>query len=131
MDLVGSRHIAVHTDDEICFRMIFFQETKHIILRDSRDCCGIYPTAQLAERTAELVKFYLKASARGIGIGKKLMAKCIESAQVMGYNQLYLESLPEFKNAVAMYERANFAYLDQPLGNSGHFGCNIWMVKQL
>jgi putative acetyltransferase len=94
-------------------------------------CCGIYPTAQLAERTAELVKFYLKASARGIGIGKKLMAKCIESAQVMGYNQLYLESLPEFKNAVAMYERANFAYLDQPLGNSGHFGCNIWMVKQL
>jgi len=94
-------------------------------------CCGVYPTEQLPEHTAELVKFYLNESARGKGIGKSLLEKCMTSAKELGYDQLYLESLPEFKNAVAMYERSSFTYLDKPLGNSGHFGCNIWMVKKL
>jgi putative acetyltransferase len=93
--------------------------------------CGIYPTPGLPEGCAELVKFYLLPSWRGKGIGRTLMEKCIESAQQMGYRQLYLESLPELEKAVSMYLKSGFRHIPHALGNSGHFGCNIWMVKDL
>ena len=59
------------------------------------------------------------------------MEKCFESAKQYGYRQLYLESLPELEKAVSMYIKAGFRFINHPLGNSGHFGCNIWMIKDL
>jgi putative acetyltransferase len=93
--------------------------------------CGIYPTPGLPQDCAELVKLYLLAPWRGKGIGRMLMEKCFESAKKLGYTQLYLESLPELKKAVSMYEKAGFGFIPEALGNSGHFGCNIWMLKDL
>lgn len=94
-------------------------------------CCGIYPTESLPEYHAELVKFYLSAHARGKGIGKQLMVKSIESAKKMGYTTLYIESMPEFSNAVTLYEKYGFTHIQQPLGNSGHTSCTIWMTKNI
>jgi putative acetyltransferase len=93
--------------------------------------CGIYPTPGLPEGFAELVKFYLLSDWRGKGIGKLLLDKCIESAKGMGYLHIYLESLPELSKAVSMYFKSGFGNIDHPLGDSGHFGCTIWMVKDL
>lgn len=93
--------------------------------------CGIYPTPGLPEGCAELVKFYLLAPWRGKGIGRALMEKCFESAKYLGYKQLYLESLPELSKAVSMYIKSGFRHIPHSLGSSGHFGCNIWMVKDL
>jgi putative acetyltransferase len=93
--------------------------------------CGVYPTPGLPEGCAELVKFYLKASSRGKGIGWQLMEKTFESARSLGYKQLYLESLPELCKAISLYERAGFKSITTKLGNSGHFGCDIWMLKDL
>lgn len=93
--------------------------------------CGIYPTEGLPPGNAELVKLYLSAQSRGKGIGKKLLDKCFETALSFGYTHLYLESFPQFKKAVSMYEKAGFKLLPHPLGNSGHYACNIWMVKEL
>jgi putative acetyltransferase len=93
--------------------------------------CGIYPTENLPDGCGELVKFYLNASYRGKGIGKQLMDVSIESARKMGYRQLYLESLPELGRAISLYERAGFKFINYKMGDSGHFGCTIWMVKEL
>ncbi|MNR56538.1 hypothetical protein D3C85_1771310 [compost metagenome] len=60
-----------------------------------------------------------------------MLEKCFESAKTMGYSQLYLETLPQLAQAVTMYEKAGFKTLDTALGNSGHFTCNIWMLKKL
>jgi putative acetyltransferase len=94
-------------------------------------CCGIYPTRGLKENCAELVKFYLSKDARGKGIGKELMQKCIRSAREFEYTQLYLESLPQFSKAVRMYEKEGFIRLNKPLVNSEHKTCNIWMLMDL
>jgi len=94
-------------------------------------CCGVYPTEGLPADCAELVKFYLPATARGKGIGKELMERSIGSAREFGYKQLYLESLPHFAKAVSIYEKQGFTMLDKPMGNSGHTTCNIWMIKEL
>jgi putative acetyltransferase len=94
-------------------------------------CCGVFPTNGLPVNCAELVKFYLSQDVRGKGIGKKLMQKSIQSAKDFKYTQLYLESLPQFSKAVSIYEKQGFEKLNQPLGNSGHITCNIWMLKEL
>ena len=93
--------------------------------------CGVYPTPGLPEGCAELVKFYLSATERGRGIGRNLMEKTFESAKKYGYRQLYLESLPELNRAISLYEKAGFIFISGPMGKSGHFGCNIWMLKDL
>jgi len=93
--------------------------------------CGVFPTEGLPSGCAELVKFYLAADARGKGIGKELMQKSFESAKELGYKQLYLESFPELGKAIGMYEKAGFRLLEKPLGNSGHFACTLWMIKDL
>lgn len=93
--------------------------------------CGIYPTTGLPEGCVELVKLYTAASARGKGVGKMLMQKSIESAQHFGYNEIYLESFPELTTAISMYKKAGFITLPAPLGNSGHFACNVWMLLVL
>ncbi len=94
-------------------------------------CCGIYPTENLPNKTAELVKFYLKQSARGKGIGWQLLQQCELAAKELGYDSLYLESLPAFSNSISLYERNGYQVLDKPMGNSGHDGCTIWMIKSL
>lgn len=92
---------------------------------------GIYPTEGLAPDTCELVKMYLLPEARGRGLGRTLVEKCLEFARTQGYAKVYLESMPELKQALNMYARFGFEYLAGPLGNSGHTGCSLWMLKQL
>jgi len=93
--------------------------------------CGIFPTENLPQGTCELVKLYVAKEARGTGLGKQLMEKSMSWAKENGYTQVYLESMPELKKAVSIYEKVGFQPLDHPLGNSGHDGCDIWMLKAL
>jgi putative acetyltransferase len=92
---------------------------------------GIFPTDNLPDGTCELVKLYLSRESRGSGTGSKLMDACFDGARKAGYRKIYLETMPELKKAVSIYERAGFKYLSAPLGNSGHDGCDIWMVKEI
>jgi putative acetyltransferase len=92
---------------------------------------GIYDTAGLDTGTCELVKMYLSPIARGRGLGKILLQKCLQAAEEGGYKKVYLETMPELIIAVPMYEQFGFTYLKNPLGNSGHNGCGIWMMKLL
>jgi len=92
---------------------------------------GIYPTEGLPENTCELVKMYLLPEARGIGLGRTLIEKCLELAKAEGFEQVYLETLPELNLALKAYEKLGFEYLSAPLGDSKHFGCGLWMLKKI
>jgi putative acetyltransferase len=92
---------------------------------------GIFPTPGLPNATCELVKMYLKPEVRGFGLGRHLIAECLNLATTFGYHQVYLESMPELKDALKTYEKFGFNYLDAPLGETGHFGCGLWMLKSL
>lgn len=92
---------------------------------------GIYPTEGLPENTCELVKMYLNKAVRGLGLGRKMIDHCLEVAKQKGFEQVYLETMPELNKAVAVYEQFGFSYLKGPMGNTGHNGCDIWMLKQL
>ena len=92
---------------------------------------GIFPSAALPEDTCELVKMYLLPEARGTGIGAALINLCMETARSKGFKKMYIETMPELKRAISVYEKFGFEYLEGPLGNTGHFGCGVWMLKSL
>jgi putative acetyltransferase len=92
---------------------------------------GIFPTAGLPPDTCELVKMYLVPGIRGKGLGKSIIEKCLVFAKEAGYAHVYIETLPELRKAMSVYEKFGFRYLDGPMGDSGHFGCNVWMLKDL
>ena len=92
---------------------------------------GIYPTDGLPANTCELVKMYLLPQARGTGLGRTLIEKCLNFAKDAGYKQVYLETKPELKQALSMYAKFGFEYLKGPMGNSGHTGCSLWMLREL
>lgn len=92
---------------------------------------GIYPTEGLPKDTCELVKMYLLPQARGTGLGRTLIEKCIEKAKELGYRNIYLETMPELKQALNIYAKFGFEHLTAPMGNSGHTGCSLWMMREV
>ena len=92
---------------------------------------GIFPTPGLPADTCELVKMYLDKQARGLGLGKLLIQKALDFAKEAGYKNVYLETMPELKQALNTYAKFGFDYISHPLGNTGHFGCDLWMLKRI
>jgi putative acetyltransferase len=92
---------------------------------------GIFPSPALPDDTCELVKMYLLPEARGTGTGAALINLCMETARQKGFRRMYIETMPELKKAIRVYEKFGFEYLNGPLGNTGHFGCGVWMLKSL
>ena len=92
---------------------------------------GIFPSRGLPEDTCELVKMYLLPECRGKGIGAAIINKAIDFAREKGFKRIYLESMPELKKAISVYEKFGFEYIHEPIGDTGHHGCDVWMTKMI
>jgi putative acetyltransferase len=92
---------------------------------------GYFHSDGLPEDTCELVKMYLKPQSRGKGIGAAIILRSMEDAKKNGFTKMYLETMPELKQAITAYEKFGFEYLNGPMGNTGHHGCSVWMCKSL
>lgn len=93
--------------------------------------CGLYPTKNLPDGYIEMVRFFLSPEARGLGLGNMLMQKSIDKATEMKFQHLYIETFPTMEAAVHLYKKFGFKQLQNPLGDSGHFSCNVWMERKL
>lgn len=92
---------------------------------------GVKPLKDFEANVCEIQKMYSAPKMRGKGYGKLLFEKCLESAKALGYKQCYLESASQLKAAIHIYESYGFKHLDKPLGNTGHYLCGVWMIKEL
>ena len=79
----------------------------------------------------ELQKMYFHKSIRGRGIGDKMIELCLEFALESNYKKCYIETMPNMVNAQKLYIKKGFKYIDNPLGNTGHTACPVWMLKNL
>ena len=94
-------------------------------------CGGMGPLAQGEPGVCELRKMYFRPELRGSGMGSRLLAGILEAARAAGYRLCYLETLDNMEAARRLYLRHGFSFIDRPLGNTGHSGCNTWMVREL
>lgn len=92
---------------------------------------GIKPLKGFENSICELQKVYFTPEARGKGFGKIIFNKCMEAANALEYKQCYLESASQMKVAIAIYEKAGFKHLEKAFGETGHFSCGVWMIKDL
>jgi putative acetyltransferase len=92
---------------------------------------GIAQLDNYEGNVCELQKMYFLPIARGKGLGTKLISICLEKAKEFGFKSCYLETLPYMKAAVKLYEKNGFIGLKEPMGNTCHYACNVWMIKHL
>ena len=109
-------------------RMAYFvvEENNKII-----GSAGIAPLQGGDEEVCELQKMYFLPEARGRGVGAEMMKTCLDYAKSEGFKKAYLETLPYMENARKLYARTGFQSLDKPLGDTGHYNCTMWMIKEL
>ena len=93
--------------------------------------CGIGNLMDAEFKICELQKMYLTKEARGKGIAQELMQKCLAFAKEVGYDKCYIETLPFMKDAQKLYVKSGFAYIDAPIGSTGHNACDVFMIKDL
>ena len=93
--------------------------------------CGIGNLVEAEFKICELQKMYLAKEARGKGIAKELMQKCLTFAKQVGYDKCYIETLPFMKDAQKLYVKSGFTYIDGPIGATGHNACDVFMIKDL
>jgi len=92
---------------------------------------GVSQLENSEENICELQKMYFLREARGKGYGLYLIQKCLDSAANFGYDKCYLETLNEMMTAQNLYKKVGFEYLCEPLGDTGHTNCPVWMIKKL
>jgi putative acetyltransferase len=66
----------------------------------------------------ELRKMYLAPASRGQGVGKKLLAACLEFCRAKNAKSVVLDTLTEMKQAVGFYERNGFVRDDAQIRGS-------------
>lgn len=93
--------------------------------------CGIKALDGSTENICELQRLFLHPAARGKGTGRQLMEVCLQKAAEFGYEEIYLETLQDMHAAQALYQQYGFNRICQPKGNTGHGGCDVWMMRPL
>ncbi|WP_394776199.1 GNAT family N-acetyltransferase [Flavobacterium sp.] len=94
-------------------------------------CSGVAPLENGDSKICELQKMYFLPETRGLGIGAKMMEKCLEQGRIFGFEKCYIETMPFMHAAQKLYKKSGFEYLHAPLGNTGHSSCPVWMLKVL
>jgi putative acetyltransferase len=74
---------------------------------------------------------YFLPAARGRGAGRALLARCLDAARALGWKRCYLETLTGMDAAQHLYQKLGFRRLEQPMGATGHFGCNRYYLLDL
>lgn len=94
-------------------------------------CGGMGPLAGGEPEVCELRKMYFLPKLRGSGMGTRLLETILDAARRAGYRRCYLETLERMHQARRLYRKHGFETIDSPMGDTGHGGCNWWMVKTL
>ena len=81
-------------------------------------------------RYGELKRLFVSASARGMGLGRRLVEEAEAAARDIGLPLLRLETGPELAPAVTLYR--TLGYADRgPFGDYADLPCSLFMEKRL
>jgi putative acetyltransferase len=89
-----------------------------LLVKNENEMLGCAGVRRWQGDTAELKRMYLRAAARGHGMGRHLLDAALECARTLGYRAIRLDTLPTMQTAIALYRAAGFqdiaAYRENP-----------------
>ncbi len=88
---------------------------------------GIGPLPGGDTDVCELRRMYFLPEARGLGLGREVLAQCLAAAKEIGYRACYAETMAAMHKANRLYEGFGFRYLDAPVGQTGHEFTDSWL----
>jgi putative acetyltransferase len=92
---------------------------------------GVAPLEGGDVNTCELKKMYFLPEGRGKGWGQAVLTKCLQAAREIGFQYCYLETFNTMHGAMKLYEKNGFQKISGPLGNTGHFACDVFYIIKL
>ncbi len=76
----------------------------------SAGCAAITPEG---DGGCEIKRLYVKPEFRGRRIARTLLEHCIEAARAQGYKYMRLDTFPFMREALKLYERCGFYYIER------------------
>jgi putative acetyltransferase len=87
---------------------------------------GCVALQRVTSSRAEMKRLYVPPSARGLGVGRKLVAQILAEAQAIGYAEVVLDTLPTMLEAQRLYEQFGFRniepYRPNPIAGTRYLG---------
>ncbi|WP_455541913.1 GNAT family N-acetyltransferase [Intestinibacter sp.] len=78
---------------------------------------GCIALRKLSDKNCELKRLFVKPEFRGHKLGHILIQKVIDDAKYIGYDSMFLDTLPFLKSAIHLYNQFGF-YETEPYNNS-------------
>jgi ribosomal protein S18 acetylase RimI-like enzyme len=83
------------------------------------EACGCVALRRIDPRICEMKRLFVRPAARGLGIGRELVARILDEGRARGYRAMRLDTLPSMASAVATYRAFGFkeipAYIFNPI----------------
>ena len=93
---------------------------------------GVVAYRRLDDRTCEMKRLYVHASARGHGLSRQLVAALLSCARDAGYVEMRLDTLPMMGAAQRLYESLGFydipPYYDTPIEGTRFMAVRLTIV---
>ncbi len=132
LDIPGTVYFDSALDD-LCKAYSNSEKQGYYVLTDSNDIVvggiGFDEFAPFCD-CAELQKLYLADSAKGFGLGYKLINFIEEKAAEAGYKSSYLETHSNLEAAVHIYQKSGYREIERPK-EVAHGAMNIFYYKEL
>ena len=77
-------------------------------------------------------RLYTLPEGRGLGIGRAMIQKVLQTAIQLGYSEMKLDTLPRMQAAIRLYEDFGFvripAYYETPLEGTVFMSCDLTKI---
>lgn len=97
-----------------------------LLARHAGTAVGCVALQRITTSRAEMKRLYVPPSARGLGVGRKLVARILAEAQAIGYSEVVLDTLPNMLEAQRLYEQFGFRdiepYRPNPIAGTRYLG---------
>lgn len=128
-----SRHFEIEPKDREVLdhpKANILDKGGHILMAEQAgEAVGCVALLALTDGGFEVAKMTVSETVRGTGLGRALLAACIETARAASAPRLYLETNSALGPALGLYRAMGFVEL--PPQATPYARCDVWMELKL